>query len=225
MARVYVTVDGVEYSKKKFGERWSEIVANYEVGISLSGEEEGFMSSVCRRIDRFLKVMVRGKVTFKVVKKDFGGNKVKGLVMVTPNSGYEVWVGKAFVIDKLYPKALLPDPCKINRNNVLKALRAIIKPQISEFRKNIHTPKSAHTGQLINGTYHVDHVYPFIRLVEDWARGKGLDLETVGVKCKGVVCKLADSLLAEDWFNYHMLNAKLQVLDCAENKSKGSRFL
>ena len=227
-ARRYVEVDGVQYNKKGFGEKWSTIVAGYEAGTTVSPADTAFLVDVLSRMSRFARIMARGPVRFKVVQKSFNGKRVKGLVLVTPNSGYEVWVGKQVVMRAMFPSTTLPDPSKQNRRDVLRALRCIIEPQIREYRRRFagkSVIKSSLTGRPIFGPYHVDHVYPFIRLVEEWCRENGLDLETIAVKCRGTVCRLASVDLAESWFDYHALHAEYQVLDAAENVSKGSRYL
>lgn len=223
----FVEIGGKEYNKTGYGKFWKNVVAKYEIGVELSGEDMQFFLDSCNRLERYRKVMLRGDVRFRVVNKTFNGRRVKGVVMVTPNSKFEVWVSKEKVMGVLFPKAFLPDPQKVNRKNVLKALRGIIDPQIKQFKrglKSLTVIKSASSGKPILGPYHVDHVYPFIRLAEEWCRENGYDLERIEVKCRGSVCTLADTAMAESWFDYHMINAKLQVLDAAENTSKGSKY-
>jgi hypothetical protein len=227
MPRRYVEVCGQQYNKGQFGAKWSGIVNGYEPGVTVSAGDTAFLVDVLSRISRFSRVMDRGRVTFRIVQKTFNGKRVRGVVMVSPNSGYEVWVGKDKVVKAMFPRTTLPDPGKENRRNVLKALRGVIEPQIQQYRARFRGQsviKSSMTGKPIFGPYHVDHVYPFVRLVEEWCRERGYDLETLPVKCMGTVCKLADSDTAEDWFDYHALHAEYQVLDASENVSKGSRY-
>lgn len=223
----FVEIGGTWYNKTKFGNKWTEIVKSHQVGVKLSGDSEIFILDACSKLDRFKKILDRGKVELLVTNKSFNGKRVKGLVLVTPNSKYHVWVSKSKVVGVLFPKALSPDISKVNRKNVLKALRGIIEPQIKQFRDSVKgqtVVKSAVSGKPVLGAYHVDHVYPFIRLVEEWCRENEYDLETIEVACRGVCCKLKDSSIAESWFDYHLLNAKLQVLDASENTKKGSRY-
>ncbi len=227
MSAKYVTVNGSQFNKSQFAKRWTGIVEGYEVGITLSPGDTAFLVDVALRIPRFARIIARGRVGFKVVKKEFNGKKVKGIVLVTPNSGHEVWMGKQAVMKELFPKSTLPDQAKTNRRNVLRALRSIIEPQIKEYRRRFAGKpviKSSLSGKPIFGAYHVDHVYPFIRLVEEWCRENKYDLETIQVKCKGTICTLGSVEMAESWFDYHALNAKFQVLDASENISKGSRY-
>lgn len=226
-ARRYVEAGGQQFNKKQFGAKWSGIVNSYEIGLTVSPSDTVFLVDVLSRISRFSRIMNRGRVLFKVVQRVFNGKKVRGIVMVTPNSGYEVWVGKDSVVKAMFPRTYLPDPGRENRRNVLKALRGVIEPQIQQYRRrfsNQSVIKSSLSGRPIFGPYHVDHVYPFVRLVEEWCRENGYDLETISVKCTGTMCKLADTSIAESWFDYHALHAEFQVLDASENVSKGSRY-
>lgn len=226
-ARRYVEIAGQQYNKKQFSIKWTGVVLGHEAGVTISEGDTQFLVKVLSRVSRFARIMDRGKVSFKVVYKVFNDKRVKGIVMVTPNSSYHVWVGKQLVMKALFPPTNLPDPGKENRRNTLRALRGVIEPQIEEYRKRFagkSVIKSSVTGEPIFGTYHVDHVYPFIRLVEEWCRENGYDLETIPVKCKRTVCSLVSVDMAESWFDYHALNAKFQVLNASENISKGSRY-
>ncbi len=227
MSAKYITVAGQQYNKKQYGKRWSGIVAGYETRTTLSPGDTAFFTESVSGIPRFAKIMARGRVTFRAVQHTFNGRKVKGIAMITPGSGIEVWVGKQFVMKSLFPPVNRPDPAKENRRRVLRALRNIVEPQIQQYRKRFtgkSVIKSSLTGKPIFGAYHVDHVYPFIRLVEEWCRENGYNLETMPVKTRGIDCLLDSIDMAESWFDYHAMHAEFQVLDPLENISKGSRY-
>ncbi|NBX50495.1 hypothetical protein EBT25_11255 [bacterium] len=227
MSAKYLTVCDQQYNKKQFSEKWARIVNGYELGVTISPGDTAFLVDVLGRIPRFAKILAKGRVIFRVIQRTFNGKRVKGIALVTPNSNYEVWAGKQSVIDSVFPKSSPHNPGKENRKNVLRALRAIIEPQIKEYRKRFagkSVIKSSLSGKPIFGPYHVDHVYPFIRLVEEWCREKSYDLETIPVKCRGATCKLQSVEMAESWFDYHAFHAEFQVLDASENVSKGSRY-
>jgi hypothetical protein len=111
--RRYVEVAGTQYSKKGFGARWSAIVSGYEVGLTISPDDSLFVSDVLGRISRFARIMDRGKVQFRVVQRSFNGKRVKGIALVTPNSGHEVWVGKQVVVKAMFPNTTIPDQGKV----------------------------------------------------------------------------------------------------------------
>lgn len=223
----YINIDSTQYSRGAFESKWTDLIKSYEVGISLSGSDFRFFLESAKHIPRFASVISKGNSVIKVVRKTFNGKKVKGIVLVTPCSGYEVWVGKGQVVKALFPPSSAPDPGKINRKNALQTMREIIDPQIRAYRQKIKTAntiKSSETGEIIYGEYHVDHVYPFIRLAQEWCRENKIDLETLPLKCRGIKCRFESVELSESWFDYHAFHAEFQVLDARENKIKGSKY-
>lgn len=222
MSARYVTICGQEYNKKQFGSKWTGIVNKHEIGVPIARKDRKFLLEVLRKIPKYSTLS--DTVQFYVVCRVFNGKKVRGIEMKNRRS---YWIGKQYVMKAIFPPTKAPDPSKENRRNALKALRGVIEPQIMEYRKrfsNKPVVKSSLSGKPIFGTYHVDHVYPFIRLVEEWCREKGYDLETIPVKCKGVTCRLKSVEMAESWFDYHSFHAEFQILDASENTSKGSRY-
>lgn len=152
--------------------------------------------------------------------------------MVTSRSKREIWLGKGKVTDELFPRAKPIPEYKQNKKDALTAMRQIISPQINEFRKSIN--RQLNRGKIIKcpsskdylsaGEWHVDHVYPFANLVEEWCREERIDLERIDVYCRGTKCYFKDTSLAESWFDYHAINARLQALSAAENLKKGARY-
>lgn len=154
--------------------------------------------------------------------------------MITPRSKREVWLGKGKIVEELFPRTVPLPEYKQNKKDVLVALRQIIEPQIKTYRTSVlrqlrgpmgHKIKCALTGQCINATeFHIDHKYPFKNLVEEWCRDMKVDLERIDVHCRGTKCYIKDTTLAESWFDYHMMNADLQVLIASENLKKGAKY-
>lgn len=152
--------------------------------------------------------------------------------MITPNSKREVWLGKGQVVGALFPRTTTTPTYVQNKRDALAAMRQIIDPQISEFRKSVN--RQLKRGRAIRcplskicisaGEWHVDHIYPFTNLVEEWCREEGVDLERIDVSCRGVKCKFKDSTLAESWWDYHITHARLQALSAEENLKKGKKY-
>ena len=173
----------------------------------------------------------RGAIRYKVRNKKFQAKAVRGIVMVTARSKREIWLGKGKVVDALFPRAKKIPEYKQNRKDALVAMRQIIEPQIKTFRISVnrqmkkrpmHCPA---TGGLIEaGEFHIDHRYPFKNLVEEWCREEKVDLERIDVYCRGTKCCFKDTDLAERWFDYHAINAQLQVLSAESNLKKGSKY-
>lgn len=151
--------------------------------------------------------------------------------MVTSRSKREIWLGKGKIVDELFPRQTDIPEYKQNKKDALIAMRQIIEPQIRTFRTSVNRQlkkkplKCIMSGEFINsGEFHIDHKYPFKNLVEEWCREEKIDLERIDVYCKGTKCYFKDTLLAESWFDYHMINAQLQALSAKSNLKKGSKY-
>lgn len=227
-ARRYVEIAGEQFNKSKFSKRWTEVVKSYEVGVELPSPDLDFILQSAQHLSRYRSVMDKGACKVKVVKKSFNGKRIKGLALITPNSGYEMWIGKQQVIRVIFPSTTIPNPSKINRRRALAAMRNIIEPQINDFKRKARgdggVVKSSVSGKPIYGPYHVDHVYPFVRLAEEWCRDNAIDLEKISLSCRGVKCRFDSVEMSESWFDYHALNAEFQILAAEENLKKGSRY-
>lgn len=223
-----LTILGVTYTKTSFAAKWKEVVDNTGVNLSVPKLHEAFVREALSKTSRWSTLASRPSTVFKVRARKFQGRAVKGLTMI--DSSKEVWVGKGQLVDALFP----PPPItaeKCNKKQALAALRQIIEPQIKTFRSSIlrqleRKPvrcKISHDF-LERGKFHVDHVYPFKLLVEDWCREYRVDLESIETYCKGTKCYIKDISLAESWFDYHLVNAQLQAVNSIVNLQKGSKF-
>ena len=186
------------------------------------------------KIDKWKTLHAREGLKYKIRNKKFQGRAVKGVVMITPRSKREVWLGKGKIVDELFPRKKPIPEYKQNKKEALVALRQIIEPQITSYRKSVlrqiqgpmgHKIKCALSGQVINaGEFHIDHRYPFKDIVEEFCRDYKLDLENVDVYCRGTKCYLRDTEIAEAFFDYHMMNASLQAVMAEANLKKGSKY-
>ena len=95
-----------------------------------------------------------------------------------------------------------------HRQVVLGAMREVIGDQIAPLKKR---------------GMHVDHVYPFIRLAEDWAQSRHVFIEDLRViNSRRLGRKSLGEELDASWAEYHRTNAELQLLTPQENLRKGS---
>lgn len=234
-----IYVLGNKFNKTSFSKKWSELTAR-NIGTRFGYPDHDFIAEVISINPSWMKVMDRGpNFYFKVVKKKFQAKAVRGIVLVSPNSSNEVWIGKKKLVDMLFPpKKFVGDvndtPIE-HRNNVLKALRQIIEPQIKLYRTAVRRQirgvgkyklRCAITGEsLDHGEFHIDHKVPFKLIVEDWCREIGKDLEHIEVVCRGTSCKLTNHMVAESFFDYHLLHSQLQVVTAKANLVKGSKIL
>lgn len=230
----YVYLNGTKYNKTSFGKRWSEVTNSNQIGNVLSGEDKQFVDEVMSSIPTFNLIKSKGEVKYKVISKKFQTKAVKGIVMVSPNSKTEIWLGKAKIIDTLFPKSAPVPLHKKTKQDVISALRQLIDPQIKAYKDSVrrqlngpfrHKIRCSITGEHIcMGEYHIDHKYPFKNIVEDWCREIGKDLEHIDVVRRGTKCYLRDSELAESFYDYHMIHSQLQVTTAKANLSKGAKY-
>jgi len=226
-----VIVNGKSYNKTTFSARWTQITSSYENGCCLCEEDRDFIDDALSLVPRFNAIRQRGAVSYKVRHKKFQGKPVTGIVMISPNSKTEIWVGKTNVVSALFPRKKPIDVNAKHKSDITKALRQLIDPQIKAFRQELNnkvkssTAKCALTGQILKfGEYHIDHRYPFKNLVQDWARKEGLDLERIDVSCRGTKCRLKDSKIARSFSDYHQNVAELQATTAVANLAKGSKY-
>lgn len=223
------------YTKSSLGKKWSEVVNKYHLGTRISGEDFDFVDACIKKVPRWEKITQRGSNYFyKIGSKKFRNKYVSGIILVTPNSAKEVWVGKGQLLDYLFPKPAKPKS-EYDKSKVLQALRLIVQPQIDMYRKSVNRQlksglrykvRCAITKATLNfGDFHIDHKYPFKNLVEDWCKKYGFDLERLEVYCKGTRCYLKNTEIAESFFDYHLLHAELQPTTSKANLSKGSKII
>jgi hypothetical protein len=230
-----ITIGTNTYSKSSLGKAWSEIVAKHVLGVRLSGEDLKFVDACVSLVPKWQKILNRGHNYFyKIGSKKFRNKYVNGIMLVTPNSAKEVWIGKGQLLNYLFPKKSSSSEPEFSRSKVLQALRLIVQPQIDMYRRSIHRQlksglrykiRCAITHETLNfGEFHIDHKYPFKNLVEDWCKKYSLDLEKIPVYCKGTRCYLKNTEIAESFFDYHMIYAELQPTTSKANLAKGSKI-
>lgn len=234
MGRQIVRVLGQDYTKTGFEKKWSEVVQGTECNYFVKPPDSDFVHEVVLKIEKWKGAATRPGIKYKIRNKKFQGRAVRGIVMITPRSKREIWLGKGKIVDELFPRAKPIPEYKQNKKDALVAMRQIIEPQIVSYRKSVlrqiqgpmgHKIKCALSGQVINaGEFHIDHRYPFKNIVEEFCRDYKLDLENVEVYCRGTKCYLKDTQIAEAFFDYHMMNASLQAVMAKANLKKGSKY-
>lgn len=231
MGRQVVRVLGQDYTKTGFEKKWSEVVKNTECNYFVRSPDFEFIHEVVGKIEKWKALHERDGLKYKIRNKKFQGRAVRGVVMVTPRSKREIWLGKGKIVEELFPREKPILEYKQNKKEALVALRQIIEPQIISYRKSVlrqmkrkplRCPVSL--DFLETTSFHIDHKFPFKNLVIEWCREEKIDLENVDVYCRGTKCYLRDTTLAESWFDYHMINADLQALSAKANLQKGSKY-
>lgn len=130
------------------------------------------------------------------------------------------------------------------RDKVLAACRAVIQDQIEDFRSEFwkqhfdKVQKAAADGEPIpkyprcelsgkslwSNKTHVDHVYPFVRMVDDWLASIGKSFDDIAVKQSRKLKRLTMGEYDESWWTYHKDFAKLRLVEARANMSKGAKI-
>jgi hypothetical protein len=156
----------------------------------------------------------------------YGGKQFKTLCLITQVSGYHlpITVGKLKQPNLLSPKSN-------KRQTVLAAMRLAIENQIELFRieTKVERAKSFKNGDYsvllcpltkkrLTSRSHVDHIIPFIRIADNWLESSGLtsygDIKLVRGQLSGGILK--------SWQDFHLVNAKLQLVSASANIKKGA---
>lgn len=198
----------------------------------MRGDDEEFIREVIDLIPQWKAIKDRGEVRYKIRNKKFQGRGVRGIVMISPNSKKEIWLGKGKIVEALFPRPTQTPVYVTNRRQALIAMRQIIEPQVKTFRLSVNRQlqrgkvmKCPMSGDFISsGEFHIDHKWPFKNLVEEWCREESVDLERIEIQCRGTKCYFRDTKLAESWFDYHAINAQLQALSAKANLQKGAKY-
>lgn len=147
-------------------------------------------------------------------------------------------LGKQKLLDRAFPpkkKDLSLSLERKHRAEVIRTMREIIRPQVEdykarwndkvaslqgvEFSEHITCPLSG--KNLLATRVDVDHVTPFIKLVEDWMKEESLSFSNITYNRKKTEFK--DQDLQSSWYNYHLSNADLQLVEHKANLKKSDK--
>ena len=116
------------------------------------------------------------------------------------------------------------------RAKLCQCCRELVADQIAAYRLKFWPanpdPRCPISGRRLTPRFsHVDHVYPFINLVEDWMRVNRLRLADIRVRHSRKLGRLTmGAELDLSWQNYHLMYAQLQMLSPKANLQKGSKL-
>lgn len=125
-------------------------------------------------------------------------------------------------------KVFTPQKKTSYRNVVLSALRADIAHQILKFRSNTSFPQQCYLSGRILYSWsetHIDHYFPFSKIVDSWLEYEGIDFKDIKLKGRGNDKSIADPLLKKRWQEYHYKLADLRICDRTENIKKSDKVL
>lgn len=131
---------------------------------------------------------------------------------------------------------------KTSRAKIIAAFRKAVKPQIKQFREDRKNkivammesgiPSEIQEAykmgfcplsgkRLMGRKNHVDHVYPFSRLLKDFCKLEELSLPEVKLNRQG---EIKDRELKAKWETYHLEHATLQLVNGEANMAKGAKW-
>lgn len=171
--------------------------------------------------------------------RKFGPISQKFLVL--EEQGKEQIVAKSKLIESLYPTKSKLTPQAIHRSAVLAICRRLIDDQLQSFRLSVRAEigRLAKAGQMLEARElnrckltgkslnrcqtAVDHVKPFIQLVDEWLEANKLSFDAIAIKGRGNSKYFENAELMTNWQQYHSKNAKLQMACNKANASAGAK--
>jgi len=185
------------------------------------------------------KKAARPDIQLIVAYRKFGPRKSKFLVLKEANK--ELIIGKAKLIEAVYPTKSKRTPEQKHRGTILSIFRRLIEPQIFAFKKQvkqdindlakagkIKEAKLLNTCKLSGKSLNscktaCDHVVPFAKLVDDWLISQNLQFKDISVKGRGSNKYFEEQSLMQDWYDYHAEHAVLQMVCSKANSSAGAK--
>lgn len=111
------------------------------------------------------------------------------------------------------------------RDDVLKALRFDVRPQIDEFRTNIFGNKTYLKCEVLGvnfskKTCHIDHIPPktFTNIVSNFLEFYNLKIEDIEIEpVDAIYDTLKNKEVKDNWISYHMKHAELRAIHKTAN--------
>lgn len=111
----------------------------------------------------------------------------------------------------------------------VEACRWVVSPQVAAFKQSRTTQygfwSESESVWLSSEQVHIDHVCPFDRLLKEWLVSRCLDWNQITIiDVSPGVRQFFDEGIEKDWYDYHLQNAKLQVLSKEANIAKSNHL-
>lgn len=114
-----------------------------------------------------------------------------------------------------------------HKADVTEALRKAVYPQVREFKRQAFAHEEK-VWSSVDGRYlskdesHVDHFpVPFADILDSFFSFHGLDYGAIEVEDLGVVRKIKDDSILEEWQRYHQSQAQYRIISAQKNVSLG----
>ncbi len=108
-----------------------------------------------------------------------------------------------------------------------QAARELITEQIVEYRHSVSLPVTCPISKKLLTNWsmiHIDHVYPFSLLLDNWLEKTNLRPQDIKLKGSANNKTFADVSLCDSWQNYHREFGLLQCLSKIENLKKSNNL-
>ena len=146
----------------------------------------------------------------------------------------QIGKGKSFAIERLDGsierfsyKTCISGYNQNKKAMIFEAFRFLVKSQMRIYRDSLEFPiKCELSNEIIKDKFqlHVDHVYPFSLIVEDFINKQKLKLMEVKIVGNGEAIKLKDSKMVGEFKQYHLKYAKYQPTLEKYNTEKSNKY-
>lgn len=196
-------------TKKAAGADIQKILEKYDVKQPLKGDDDRFMRALLELYPRYGKIAEEGIAYIYVENRDRG-------------RGFAVYHTVDSRRDFSWRACLYRENTFTRLSGVC---RKMVRDQITEFRAQHFTGICEfHGDKLRLQDCNVDHIPPatFENLLERWLESVHLhadDIELISSKEYRTPARFADPFLAEQWIEYHEINARLRCVcrDCNQS--------
>lgn len=225
-------------NKTEFTKFYSEVLAKSPVNREIRQDFVDVLTPFLSNSTLYATKMSRPNLKLIPRIREFGYKKKQKFLCLVEQDGKELVVSKTKLINSLYPKKV-KNTEKEHRAEVIKILRHLVKDQMDCYRmlikkaikeladnKQLVAAKKLNTcplsGRSLNSCkVAVDHIVPFIKLVDDWMLLQNLTFEGIKLKGRGNSKYFEDTQLMASWQEYHAVNSSLQ-LTCSDANLKAS---
>lgn len=215
-------------TKQEYNEKLSRIIANHRANSKLIGEPRDFVLRSCRLTERWKKMSSDSEVLLYLrYVETAGSRRVKMLSMERGNTKQPVPKGK--LVDELYPPKKIATSAtqeEKHYNSVKAAMRFAVHGQLKDFREGVNLPCICYLSgkQIRKGMKtDVDHVgITFSEIADSFIAMKELKYTDVILVGPPTAKRFKDSVLWEEWREYHLQKARFALVCASANRSKGS---
>ncbi|MGL6341949.1 MAG: hypothetical protein ACRC80_22740, partial [Waterburya sp.] len=173
-----ILVCSQRYDRKKFSERWRDITS--KLSRLVTNEDKGFIRDALLLTTKYSRMAADSNTVITVGSLKFQKYPVRGVILISPNSKKEIWIGKDALIKMLFPTTSkrIYASNKTSRTHLSMAFRQAVEDQVQSFRKDsrrmmygeqvLLCPLSFVDLKTCEDGTEVDHAYPMSRMIEDF---------------------------------------------------------